>query len=270
VRYIYAELILNNIEKKQPLESISLFNTIIEYIAQREIDNHITDQTTFIRGKTVLDSILMLLPIIAEKETISLKLLVLNSIRTYKIPNTLRIISFIESELQKLNSKEVAVSDRQQDTITTLNATKENNNIEEFKSIIMNMIKFILKMIILDMNVYIPPILNTVYNKFVEYIDKEMITIDEPTKENFKNILLNNICYLRYISPRIIEITQNDEYDDETKKIASIISTVIQTKLNMSPGKPLFKLAMPIIFDYDEEELNSRFTDLTAKFKESK
>jgi len=270
VRYKYAELILNNIEKKQPLESISLFNTIIKYIAQREIDNHITEQTTFIRGKTVLDSILMLLPIIAEKETISLKLLVLNSIRTYKIPNTLRIISFIESELQKLNSKEVAVSDRQQDTITTLNATEENNNIEEFKSIIMNMIKFILKMIILDMNVYIPPILNTVYNKFVEYIDKETITIDEPTKENFKNILLNNICYLRYISPRIIEITQNDEYDDETKKIASIISTVIQTKLNMSPGKPLYRLAMPIIFDYDEEELNSHFTDLTAKFKESK
>ena len=270
VRYIYAELILNNIEKKQPLESISLFNTIIEYIAQREIDNHITDQTTFIRGKTVLDSILMLLPIIAEKETISLKLLVLDSIRRYKIPNTLRIISFIESELQKLNSKKVAVSDRQQDTITTLNATEENNNIEEFKSMIMNMIKFILNTIILDMNVYIPPILNTVYNKFVEYIDEETITIDEPTKENFKNILLNNICYLRYISPRITEITKNDEYDDETKKIASIISTVIQTKLNMSPGKPLFKLAMPIIFDYDEEELNSHFTDLTAKFKESK
>lgn len=270
VRYIYAELILNNIEKKQPLESISLFNAIIEYIAQREIDKHITDQTTFIRGKTVLDSILMLLPIIAEKETISLKLLVLDSIRRYKISDTLRIISFIESELQKLNSIKVDVADRQQHTITALKATNENKNIEEFKSMIMNMIKFILNTIILDMNVYIPPILNTVYNKFVEYIDEEKITIDEPIKENFKNILLNNICYLRYISPRITEITKNNKYDDETKKIASIISTVIQTKLNLSPGKPLFKLAMPIIFDYDEEELNSHFTDLTAKFKESK
>jgi hypothetical protein len=179
-------------------------------------------------------------------------------------------ISFIQSELDKLNSIQVSATDRQQQVITTLSKTDKHENITVFKTMIMNMIKFILNAIKLDKNVYIHPFVNTIYNKFVYYIDDEKVTnIDTQMKDNFKNILLNNICYLRYISATITDISKDDitYADDETKALAKIIAAVIQTKMNLIPGTSPQKPAIPIIFDYEEEDFNSHLTNLIAEFK---